>query len=303
MAKAKAKVSPTNTVVPTLEGIKKLAVTAMFADDELFEHLVLKGGNAMDLIHRLSSRASVDLDFSMQDDFPEGVADFGSRIERALVGTFRQSGLEVFDVKIENRPSEVTADMAAFWGGYGIEFKLISSAQYKEFSGDISELRKHALSLGQGKKFLIDISRFEFTYPKQEVDLDGYRIHVYSPEMIVCEKLRAICQQMEAYGPTVKRARAGSPRAKDFIDIYVLVSTLGLNIASADNFHILQEMFKVKRVPLEFLLDVESQRDFHRTSFPAVQATLRPGATFHDFDFYFDFVLSIVNGLKASGNI
>jgi len=54
-----------------LEQIKKLAVIAMFSDDELMEQLVLKGGNALDLVHRLSTRGSLDVDFSMQSDFVE----------------------------------------------------------------------------------------------------------------------------------------------------------------------------------------------------------------------------------------
>lgn len=87
----------------TLEQIKKMAVTAMFSDDELFDHLVLKGGNAMDLVHRLSTRASIDLDFSMRHDFPEGVDAFCKRIERALRATFRMASYEVFDVKLEEK--------------------------------------------------------------------------------------------------------------------------------------------------------------------------------------------------------
>ena len=53
----------------TLDQIKKLAVMAMFSDDDLMDQLVLKGGNAMALIHKLTSRESVDLDFSMRHDF------------------------------------------------------------------------------------------------------------------------------------------------------------------------------------------------------------------------------------------
>lgn len=51
-----------------LDVIKRAAVVAMFADDDLMDILVAKGGNAMDLVHRVSSRASVDLDFSMKAD-------------------------------------------------------------------------------------------------------------------------------------------------------------------------------------------------------------------------------------------
>lgn len=35
-----------------LQVIKQTALMAMFSDDELFDLLVLKGGNAMDLIHQ-----------------------------------------------------------------------------------------------------------------------------------------------------------------------------------------------------------------------------------------------------------
>ncbi|RZF25904.1 hypothetical protein EVC45_30975 [Paraburkholderia sp. UYCP14C] len=67
-----------------LDRIKGLAVQAMFSDDELLEQLVLKGGNAMALVHRISARASVDLDFSLRQDFGEGFEKVGARIEKTL---------------------------------------------------------------------------------------------------------------------------------------------------------------------------------------------------------------------------
>jgi hypothetical protein len=156
--------------------------------------------------------------------------------------------------------------------------------------------------IGQGKKFLIDISRFEYTLGKQEADLEGFSIYVYSPQMIVCEKLRAICQQMPEYGPIIKRDRAGSPRARDFIDIHVLVTALAIDVASPANQELLTEMFNVKRVPLNFLGKIETQRGFHATDFPAVQATVKPGTQLQDFDFYFQFVLGVVKKLEPLWN-
>ncbi len=67
-----------DTRLTDLERIKKLVVIAMFSDDELMERLVLKGGNALDLIHRISTRASLDLDFSMERDFAVGERDASS---------------------------------------------------------------------------------------------------------------------------------------------------------------------------------------------------------------------------------
>lgn len=287
----------------SLEEIKRVAVTAMFADDELFDNLVLKGGNAMNLIHRLGSRASIDLDFSMQHDLPEGVDKFCSRVERALSKTFRLYGYEVFDVKMEEKPKAISEDMADFWGGYAVEFKLIPLALYEKYATDINELRKYAVAIGQGKKFLIDVSRFEYTYGKQEADLDGYRIYVYSPQMIVCEKLRAICQQMPEYGPVIKRARPGSARARDFVDIHVLVTSLYLDVTLESTQEILSGMFQVKKVPLELLGRIEAYREFHRPDFPAVLATVNAETKLEEFDFYFEFVLDLVAKLKPLWNV
>lgn len=47
---AKSAVNRKHDELISLEQIKKLAVTAMFSDDELMDQLVLKGGNAMALI-------------------------------------------------------------------------------------------------------------------------------------------------------------------------------------------------------------------------------------------------------------
>jgi hypothetical protein len=284
--------------VSALERIKKLAVMAMFADEELFDVLVLKGGNAMDLIHRLSSRASIDLDFSMKHDFPDGIEEFRARVERALKNTFRNGNYEVFDVRMEERPNQVTEDMADFWGGYGVEFKIITPDLFEKCAGDINELRKHAIRIGQGQRFLIDISRFEYVEKKEVADLDGYRIYVYSPAMIVCEKLRAICQQLEEYGPIIKRSRAGSPRARDFIDIHILVTALAIDVGSSQIHEILAEMFRLKRVPLSFLGNIHTQREFHRVGFPSVRDTVKAGVELQEFNFYFDFVLELVAKLK-----
>ncbi|RKW40323.1 MAG: nucleotidyl transferase AbiEii/AbiGii toxin family protein, partial [Lautropia sp.] len=81
-----------------LQVIKQTALMAMFSDDELFDLLVLKGGNAMDLIHQTHARASVDLDFSLEDDLD--VDDVGPRIERVLRERFADKGYRAFDIQL-----------------------------------------------------------------------------------------------------------------------------------------------------------------------------------------------------------
>jgi hypothetical protein len=296
---AKGKKPTASAELRRLEEIKKLVVIAMFSDNELMDRLVLKGGNALDLIHRISTRASIDVDFSMEDDFPAGQREgFRGRMQRALKETFREAQYEVFDVKMEERPEGLTPDMADFWGGYAVEFKLIEKSKYEQFSASMEDLRRNAIPLGQGQKFLIDISRFEYTAGKEMQKLDGYRVFVYSAEMMVCEKLRAICQQMPQYGPVVKRKRPGSARARDFLDIHTLVTQRGLDLASEKIRQLLAQVFAAKRVPLSLLAHIQDYRELHRTDFPAVMATIKPGAKVREFDFYFDFVLSLVEQLE-----
>jgi len=39
----------------SIDRIKRLVVKAILSGDELFENLVLKGGNAIDLIHQITA--------------------------------------------------------------------------------------------------------------------------------------------------------------------------------------------------------------------------------------------------------
>jgi hypothetical protein len=297
----KKTVDKKNDELITLEKIKKLAVTAMFSDDELMDQLVLKGGNAMALIHKLTSRESVDLDFSMHHDFPDGANAVQGRIERALQRTFRPEGYEPFDFKMEEKPASVSPDLAGFWGGYGVEFKLVPNAQFAALKDDLVKLRNAALSIGQGRKFFIDISRFEYIDDKEPKDLDGYRIYVYSPLMIACEKLRAICQQMNEYDPVIKRDnRPGAQRARDFLDIHVLVESLRLDMLSPKALDITRKMFALKHVELDWLANIDNYREFHRQGFPSVQATVSRDFPLQEFDFYVDYVVKLANDVLAA---
>jgi hypothetical protein len=281
-----------------LDEIKKLVIIAMFSDDELMERLVLKGGNALDLIHQISTRASVDVDFSMADDFPKNERQaYQERVERALVTTFRPAGYEVFDVKMAERPEGITPDLAHFWGGYSVEFKAIEKLQYDRFSGDIVQIRRNAMMLGQGSKFLIDISRYEYTQGKERKDFNGYTVFVYSPVMMVCEKLRAICQQTREYQPIVKRSWA-NPRARDFLDIHTLVSQSKIDMLSNETSDLLRVIFGAKKVPMKFLGLIAGSKDFHRSDWPAVKDSVRAGVEIKDYEFYFDFVVNLVEQLK-----
>lgn len=283
-----------------LEQIKKYAIIAMFSDDDLMDMLVLKGGNVLDLIYGVSVRSSIDIDLSMENEFDEKNVDIIiAKIQKVLEDTFQEVGYIVFDLKFVETPQNITPDLKDFWGGYEIEFKVIEKNKYPDLKNDIESLRRSALVVGpkNRKKFFIQISKFEFCEQKQEYDIEGIRIYLYSPEMIVFEKIRAICQQMPEYRKLVKSSHQ-TARARDFIDIYYLLKKYKIKIDSKENINLLKCIFNAKRVPLELIGKIDNYKEFHRQDFDAVKDTVKAGIKLKDFDFYFDYTIHICKTLK-----
>ncbi len=183
-----------------LRDIRRLVIIALFSDDELMEKFVLKGGNALDLIHKLGFRTSADIDVSMPDDFTD-VEDARGRIFRALRDRFDSAGYVVFDEKFQPRPSKAKGGQSPLWGGYLVEFKIATKETVEKYGDDPDALRRNSALVGPERKrtFKVDISKHEFCEVKQEVELNNYTIYVYTLPMMAIEKLRAICQQMPDY--------------------------------------------------------------------------------------------------------
>jgi predicted nucleotidyltransferase component of viral defense system len=276
----------------TFEQIRRITIIALFSDDVLMEQLVLKGGNAISLIHKLGSRSSLDLDFSMEKDF-ENLDETRERIFRALRDRFDSAGLVVFDESFKSKPKLDGPDERPWWGGYELRFKVIEKERYDQFR-DHSKRQNAALTVGPGQErvFSVDLSKYEFTDGKMEAELDDYVIYVYTLEMVVAEKLRAICQQMPEYS---LKGRP-KPRARDFYDIHLVLKKTLIDLTTPGNCELLRSIFRAKQVPLRFLNKISEQREFHRADWPAVVASV--GEKLEEYDFYFDFVLRLVETLE-----
>jgi len=278
-----------------LTEIRKLTITALFSDDELFDQLVLKGGNAISLVLGISPRDSLDLDFSLETDFqdPDSIL---ARMAHALSSRFKVVGLIPFDVKLTPRPLEHREDQPRWWGGYQLEFKLIEEERQRSFGSDLGRLRREALPVGpnQQRVFKVDFSKYEYTSGKLRKEIDNYTIYVYTPAMIAIEKLRAVCQQMEEYAPTGKTK---CPRARDFFDIFMILTKKGIHLDSTENLDLIRAIFAAKEVPLSLLGKLGQQREYHRLDWPNVRATV--AQPLEEFDFYFDFVLHEIESLHS----
>ena len=111
----------------------------------------------------------------------------------------------VADVTIREEPHHLSEEFRSFWGGYKVEFKIIDSATYKDCGGDERKIRMVAMSMADGsKRFPLDISKHEYVEEKVAELIDDVIVYAYSPQMLVAEKVRAICQQMPEYVSFVK---------------------------------------------------------------------------------------------------
>lgn len=263
--------------------------------------LVLKGGSALDIIHRVSGRASIDIDLSLNGNFPFSNEEASIRLKKCLDTTFIDKGLRVFDYSFREVPPILTDDFRSFWGGFQVTFKLIEDSMFSAEPAEHERMRREALMIGNKGQFQIDISKHELCDGKMHADLDGFRVAVYTPEMIVAEKLRAICQQDEIYGNLLKKEVR--QRARDFVDIDMIREQFRLDL-SCDGFGVLlSDMFKAKHVPLRLLGNVCKYREFHRIGFASVGDTIRVGTSLHAFDYYFERVEALCEDLKPFWDI
>ncbi len=271
--------------------IKQLAIVAMFADDVLMQQLVLKGGNALDMVYHVASRASIDLDFSIEKDF-DSPTSMCSRIRKSLQRIFNEEGYKVFDITFNDRPEPHSPEAPPFWGGYTIEFKVIEEAKYNSLAQDLDSMRRSAQVIGPAnrKKFTIQISKWEYCGLKRQVELNDYMVYVYSPEMIIFEKLRAICQQMPEYIQTIGSSHQ-TARARDFFDIYCVIGHFEIELTSTDNISLLKDVFAAKSVPLKLIERIRDYKEFHRPDFLSVESTVKPKVKLRSFDFYFQYVV------------
>lgn len=283
-----------------VEELKHKILSALFSRDILFEYLVLKGGNAISMIYQLITRASFDLDFSMAGDFPGGKEELKAQLESALKEGMSDSSYEVFDVVLSVKPKSLSEEKADFWGGYECAFKLVDKVFYHENSNDISKLRRNAVVFGGKARFFIDISRHEYIESKVISDVGDIVLYSYTPVMLVCEKLRAICQQTEGYKELFQVKVTA--RSRDFYDITLLVTMLSLDIATKENFDILRAIFEAKRVPIKLLDVVKDTKEFHEADFISVRDTVLSDIELKDFDYYFNFVVELIESLKSFWN-
>jgi predicted nucleotidyltransferase component of viral defense system len=280
----------------TTDRIKLSTLKALSNVDELSDTIVLKGGNAIHLVYKINDRASYDLDFSIAEDMTnEEFYCICPKLQRHLSEEFDKLGYIVIDFHGEEKPkqSKKEIDFEIPTLGFYICFKIVDKKTYNEVDGNIEKLRIRSVSIDNAshKSFEIEISKKEYFDDSSSVmieipidDNDTVKIKVYKIELIVAEKIRAICQQFPQHEFSRKKSRS-----KDFYDIFKILEKFRSEF-NLELFHIIiKKSFNAKNVSLDLLNSFDDEcRSQHSKSWDSVisTSTQDPG----NFDIYFDYV-------------
>ncbi|MDT2885271.1 nucleotidyl transferase AbiEii/AbiGii toxin family protein [Lactococcus lactis] len=286
----------------TPDEIRNTTLKAIFSNERLNKNLVLKGGNALKL-YGIVERESQDLDFSIKETIRFTEKEEGKEFQKSISEAFIKKGYFVNDFKFISKPKKRHESLPPFWGGYKIIFTLLDTSLYQDMIAsqapeNMKELNRYAIPLeGDGKKIEIDLSYDEYVDNKLDYDLDGTKIYLYSPIMIVYEKIRASCQQLDEYPLTRNKTRA-----RDLYDIYKSLTNskqmeLREQVLSVENFYILENIFRVKEVPFSLMKKLETKKedlkiDYEEKVLPQVSSRNQ-----EDFEFIFDYNQKLFNDL------
>lgn len=269
-----------------IEEVITEAVLAIYTDAELSEHVYLKGGAALRMLDDLTTRLSMDADFSL--DHPlENPEEFFSKIHQGLTRRFKPHGYDILDYKHRRKPQKAHPNKPDWWGGWVCEFKLCPSS----FRREPTEIRRRNALIPKGNRkstLSLDISDHEYCGKGRSRIIAGVEVHGYTRELLVLEKLRAICQQHPEY-PYSKDKN----RARDFYDILQLMQEADDAFLDGCKLEI-HNVFAAKEVPLSLLKSLwdETFTDTFARGFDEVIESVK--GTPYPFDTYLENVRFLV---------
>ena len=209
-----------------------------------------------------------------------------------LQNEFNQLGYQVVSFKFEEKPSTKKEWTPPFWGGYKIDFSILKEEVFSNLSeAQLKNINAFAESIEDGKKKIqIDLSFDEYTDPRIKETIDDIDVYLYSPLMIIYEKIRASCQQLPEYTVGMNKKRA-----RDLFDIYTILTNIKHidlydEVLNPDNLYIIDKMFSIKDVSIELIPKIETIKEELREDYLNKVIPQVPGdQSTPDFDYLFEF--------------
>ena len=270
------------------------AIIAIYQSNELSDLLILKGGGAIRLFDGLDSRLSIDADFSTKGAISAEV--LYTAINTNVARAFDALGYDVIDLRVERRPKKRRKGFPEKWGGWSCKFKLVDSKH-----GDkTQETRRRNALVPEGANSSVielDISEYEFCGKQRKRRLHKTWVKAYSREMLVLEKIRAICQQH----PDYPYRQQSKNRARDFYDIYQLTNDINNDFVSRCRRY-LKRVFDAKWVSLELLEKLWDDEfvDEIKRGFPQVRDSVK--GKLYDFDVYLEHLRFLVREIQSTSD-
>ncbi|OGV69797.1 MAG: hypothetical protein A2283_13030 [Lentisphaerae bacterium RIFOXYA12_FULL_48_11] len=274
----------------TITEVIDQSILAICRDPHVSKAVVLKGGSAIRLFEKDSHRLSIDADFSLEQKLDVNDKDvFFERIRKALSEEFKNKRLIVIDFKATRRPAKPKEGFPLSWGGWECKFKLVS----KDFQHETIEVQRRNAMVPEGSNspiMEIDISDGEYCGSKRSKIISGVKIQGYTRELLVLEKIRAICQQHPSYEFT---SRKGKNRARDFYDIQRLSQQIDEEFIRKCKQH-LEKVFSAKEVPLKLLAVLWDEEFIADQGMGFQEVVDTVNYTIEPFDVYVQYVRHLV---------
>lgn len=269
-----------------IEDVIDESILAVFHDRVLARRMFLKGGSAMRMLDEERNRLSLDADFSIRGSIRVQKAFF-ARMEKSISRQFAPFEYRVIDFRFTPRPRHSKPDMPKWWKGWLCQFKLVAIA-FAELPLE-AQRRRALIPEGSNSPVIeIEISEHEYCGAERTKIIRGVVVHGYTRELLVVEKLRAICQQHPNY-----RFHSNKNRARDFYDIYKLCSGKDQSFFIRCQQH-LPAVFEAKDVPVSLLTALwdEEFLSVQRSGFTQVKDSTK--GALRDFDVYVEYLRYLV---------
>lgn len=119
--------------------------------------------------------------------------------------------------------------------------EVVGEDVYRQHHADPAALRRRAVALrtNHSPVFELELSKYEYVDQKTPIKVDGYQIFIYTAEMIVFEKLRAICQQLPEYA-AILPSHTPRARARDFYDMWLIMDERKIDPSTAENLDLIR---------------------------------------------------------------
>ena len=143
-----------------IEEVITQTILAIYSKPSLSKPLFLKGGSALRLFDNLTSRLSIDADFSVHTDI-DNENKFFQDLESSVKAGFRRKKFDIIDFKWNRKPKKTRAKYPDWWGGWLCEFKLVS---FQHRGKGIETKRRNALvpDGANSSKVTVEISKHEY---------------------------------------------------------------------------------------------------------------------------------------------